>query len=73
MALSLFLSVEEHGVYSYDDEWDTQPLPHIQRHAVFKVHLVLFQELHKEAEHKDFRQAEAEEEAAAHFFPVVPV
>ena len=58
------LSVEAHKVYSDNDERDAEPLPHVQRHAIFKVHLVLFQELDEEAEDEYLRQAEAEEEAA---------
>ena len=43
---------------------DTEPLAHVQRHAVLKVHLVFFQELDEEAEGEYFRQAESEEETA---------
>ena len=59
-----FLSVETHEIHSDNDKWDAEPLAHVQRHAVFKVHLVFFQELDEETEEEDFRQAEAEEETA---------
>lgn len=39
-------------------------MPHIQRHCLFKIHLVFFQELDEEAEDEYLRQAETEEEAA---------
>lgn len=71
ISLCLLLPVEEHKIYPYNHKRNTQPLPHIQRHAVFKVYLVLFQELYEEAEYKDFRQAEAEEEATVQLFAVV--
>ena len=59
-----FLSVETHKIHPDNDKWDAEPLAHVQRHAVFKVHLVFFQELDEETEEEDFRQAEAEEETA---------
>ena len=62
---ALFLpSVEAHEVEADEDEGHAEPLPHVQRHAVLEVHLVLLEELDEEAENEDFRQAEAEEEAA---------
>ena len=60
----LLPSVEEHEVKADEDEGHTEPLAHVQRHAVLEVHLVLLEELDEEAEDEDFRQAEAEEEAA---------
>ena len=64
-ASSLLLpSVEEHEVKADEDEGHTEPLAHVQRHAVLEVHLVLLEELDEEAEDEDFRQTEAEEEAA---------
>ena len=71
MLLCLLLSVEEHKIYPYDYKRNTQPLSHIQRHAVFKVYLVFFQELYEEAEYKDLCQAESEEEATVQLFAVV--
>ena len=58
------LSVETHEIYSDNHKRDTEPLAHVQRHAVFKVHLVFFQELDEEAESENLRQAESEEETA---------
>ena len=57
--------VEEHAVDANDDKRNTEPLAHVERHAVFKAYLVFFQELDEETEEEDFRQAEAEEETAA--------
>ena len=48
----------------YKYERNAEPLPHIQRHCAFKIHLILFQELDEEAEYEYFSQAEAEEETA---------
>ena len=59
-----FLAVETHEVHSDKYERNAEPLPHIQRHCAFKIHLILFQELDEEAEYEYFSQAEAEEEAA---------
>ena len=50
-ASRLFLpSVEEHEVKADEDEGHTEPLAHVQRHAVLEVHLVLLEELDEEAE-----------------------
>ena len=59
-----FLAVETHEVHSDKYERNAEPLPHIQRHCAFKIHLILFQELDEEAEYEYFSQAEAEEETA---------
>ena len=56
-----FLAVETHEVNSDKYERNTEPLPHIQRHCLFKIHLVFFQELDEEAEDEYLRQAETEE------------
>lgn len=66
MSVVLFLSfpVETHEIDTDNNERNAQPLSHIQSHTVFKVYLVLFQELDEEAEYEYFSQAEAEEEAA---------
>ena len=45
-----FLAVETHEVNSDKYERNTEPLPHIQRHCLFKIHLVFFQEFDEEAE-----------------------
>ena len=58
------LSVETHKIHPDNDKWDAEPLAHVQRHAVFKVHLVFFQELDEETEGENLRQAESEEETA---------
>ena len=58
------LSVETHEIHPDNDKWDAEPLAHVQRHAVFKVHLVFFQELDEETEGENLRQAESEEETA---------
>ena len=71
MLLCLLLSVEEHKIYPYDYKRNTQPLSHIQRHAVFKVYLVFFQELHKETEDEYLCQAKTEEEAAVQLCAMV--
>ena len=53
-----------HEVRSQQYERNAEPLPHVQRHCAFKIHLILFQELDEEAEGEYFRQAESEEETA---------
>ena len=64
MSVVLFLSfpVETHEIDTDNNERNAQPLSHIQSHTVFKVYLVLFQELDEEAEYEYFRQAKAEVE-----------
>ncbi len=37
-----FLPVETHEIYPDNHKRDTEPLAHVQRHAVLKVHLVFF-------------------------------
>ena len=53
-----------HEVRSQQYERNAEPLPHIQRHCAFKIHLILFQELDEETEGENLRQAESEEETA---------
>lgn len=64
--LRLLAAVDEHEIEADEDERDAEPLAHVEGHALLEVHLVLLEELYKEAEGEDLRQAKAEEET----FPV---
>ena len=65
------LPVEEHEVQPDKHERNTEPLPHVERHRAFEVHLVFFQEFDEEAEDEYLRQTEAEEEAPVQLGSVV--
>ena len=67
----LFLPVKEHEVYSDDNERNAEPLPHVESHCILKIHLVFFQELHKETEDEYLCQAKTEEEAAVQLCAMV--
>ena len=54
-----------HEVDTHDDEGNAEQLAHVQRHALLEGHLLLLEELHKEAEREDIRQAESEVEPRA--------
>ena len=62
--LCFLLSVEEHEIHSYDYKRNTEPLSHIQWHAILEIYLVLFQEFHEETEYEYLCEAQAEEKAA---------
>ena len=62
--VSFLLPVETHEIHPDNHKRDTEPLAHVQRHVVLKVHLVFFQELDEETEGENLRQAESEEETA---------
>ena len=55
----------EHTPDSDNDKWNAEQLPHVQKHTLFKFHLLFLQELDKEAEREDSREAETEVEACA--------
>ena len=69
--LCFLLSVEEHEIHSYDNKRNTEPLSHIQRHAILEIYLVLFQEFYEEAEYENFCQAESEEETTMQLLAVI--
>ena len=54
-----------HAVYADDDEGNAEELPHIEKHATFKLHLLNFEELDEETEGKDGGKAISEVEASA--------
>ena len=69
--LCFLLSVEEHEIHSYDYKWNTEPLSHIQWHAILEIYLILFQEFYEEAEYKNFCQTESEEETTMQLLAVI--
>ena len=59
------------GEHLAADVYKRQPLPHVKSHCILEIHLVFFQELHKEAEDEYFCQAKSEEEASVQLLAVV--
>lgn len=57
-----------HRIRSNEDEGDAEQLAHVERHSLFKGHLLLFQKFHEEAEEEDGEDAVAEVEAGADQF-----
>ena len=67
----LFAIVDAHEVKTNDDERNAQPLSHVECHAFFEAHLVLFEEFNKETESEDGCQTKSEVETTVQFLIVV--